>query len=141
MPIFRLAESITGGGQSSTPGKKGPGCLPVPGKMATQHRVRGLGGRGRLASLAGRTPGPPPRAPSTHTAHGGVGGGGAKAACRETWGGGRGALPAGSFVAQPRPTQPYQLLLLQGGSSMAPPSRNSFAIPGVLGTGGVSELA
>lgn len=122
------------------PERKGPGAFQSRGKWPRSTGCAAWEeGAGSLVWLEG-PPGPRP-VPLPRTQPGGGAGGGAKAACRETWGGGRGALPAGSFVAQPRPTQPYQLLLLQGGSSMAPPSRNSFAIPGVLGTGGVSELA
>lgn len=123
------------------PERKGPGAFQAQGKWPRKPGWAAWEeGAGLLVRLEGAPYSPPAPVPLPRTQPMlGVGRG--KAACRETWGGGRGALPAGSFVAQSRPTQPYRFLLLQGGSSAAPPSRNSFVTPGVLGTVGVSELA
>lgn len=60
-------------------------------------------------------------------------GGGARAACRETWsagGGRRGAVPAGSsprqsFVAQPRPAPPWPLLRRGPGQQLVSDARGS----------------
>lgn len=78
--------------------EKEPRVLPVPGKMATEA--------GAQASQAGRHPprhsAPAPAHSSRGEGRGGEGRreGGAEAACRETWSGGRGAGPAGSSLPE-----------------------------------------
>lgn len=104
-----LGKSSTG----DTPGSPSPGKNPGlerPRKMATERQAP--------ASEAGRAP-----RRLAGCARGRGAGGGAKAACRETWGGGRGAVPAGSSLPElccttsPRP--PYQLRrLLHAGSPL-----------------------
>lgn len=102
--------------------EKGPRVLPVPGKMATEA--------GAQASQAGRHPPSPLRprpSPSTRLPGGaergegkGGGEGGAEAACRETWSGGRGAGPAGSSLPELYCTTSPQLPCLL---PQAPPRR------------------
>lgn len=90
-----------------------------------------------------------PRPRPTHRLTGyvrgrGGGEGGAKAACRETWSGGRGAVPAGSspprallhnLAPSPQPPCPLPHRLRRSASE------RRLGVPGAPGTKGISELA
>lgn len=147
MPVFWLAEGSPGGCSRSSPpptkGRRERAQEPCScGKMATGAQARGSGSgrKGRLARRAGRPPTPtaprplPPAYVRGREKGRNGAGGGARAACRETWsagGGRRGAVPAGSsprqsFVAQPRPAPPGPLFHQGGaGQQLLPDSRGS----------------
>lgn len=124
------------------PERKGPGALQLRenghGGPGARQWLRTQGPAGPTSWKTPPTPTVPRPLPPAYVRGREKGrnraGGGAKAACRETWsagGGRRGAVPAGSsprqsFVAQPRPAPPGLLFHRGGaGQQLLPDSRGS----------------